>query len=91
MALPSDIAQASPRLRTAYTRSVENMVGLFQAGVEAKGPLDAREAALALVALCVGGMVIARTTDDSALATEVREAARAFAGEVVAPLSRRTA
>lgn len=38
-----------------------------------------RAAALAQVALCVGGMVLARTLPDSSLANEVRQAARAAA------------
>ncbi len=84
MALPSDVAQTSPRLRAAYSRSVEQMAGLFEAGVVSRNGHTARERALALVALCVGGMVVARTTNDATLATEVREAARSLAAEVVA-------
>jgi hypothetical protein len=38
-----------------------------------------RSEALAIAALCIGGMVIARASDDLALADEVREAARATA------------
>jgi hypothetical protein len=43
---------------------------------------DAREAALAMAALCVGGMVLARTLDDADLAEEIREAARALALDI---------
>jgi hypothetical protein len=38
-----------------------------------------RPAALAIAALCIGGMVIARATDDDGLAAEVREGAKAAA------------
>ena len=38
------------------------------------GP-DARERALSLVALCVGGMVVARSVEDPALAHDLRRAA----------------
>jgi hypothetical protein len=34
-----------------------------------------RETALAIAALCIGGMVIARASDDLAVADEVRDAA----------------
>jgi hypothetical protein len=39
----------------------------------------ARQRALALTSLCVGGMVLARSIEDRALADELREAALAIA------------
>ena len=51
------------------------MLAVFERGVDpADG--DARQAALAIAALCVGGMVLARTIEDDDLAGEIREAAR---------------
>ena len=38
-----------------------------------------RPTALAIAALCIGGMVIARASDDLAIADEVRDAAMATA------------
>jgi TetR/AcrR family transcriptional repressor of nem operon len=38
-----------------------------------------RETAMAIAALCVGGMVIARASDDQAIADAVREAALSVA------------
>jgi len=83
MALPSNVAQTSPRLRAAYTKSVGAMAGLFEAGVESQNGRSSRELALAVTALCVGAMVIARTTDDDVLSGEVREAARSLATELI--------
>jgi TetR/AcrR family transcriptional regulator, transcriptional repressor for nem operon len=81
IALPSDVARAGPTVRRTYEMLLGGMVGLLERGVDpADG--DARQAALAIAALCVGGMVLARTIEDSALATEVREAARLLALEV---------
>jgi TetR/AcrR family transcriptional repressor of nem operon len=40
---------------------------------------QARKKALAISALCVGGMVLARSIEDRALADELREAAMAVA------------
>ena len=79
MALPNDVAQTSPRLREAYSRSVTNLALLFEAGVQPSDHLSRGQLSKALVALCVGGMVIARTTDDQDLANEFRESARALA------------
>jgi AcrR family transcriptional regulator len=73
-ALPSDVARSTKGTRAEYTKIVERMAGVF-AG--ARGDADGR--ALAAVALCVGGMVLARTTHDPALATQVRGAARSAA------------
>jgi TetR/AcrR family transcriptional repressor of nem operon len=81
IALPSDVARAGPAVRRTYEMLLGGMVGLFERGIDpADG--DARQAALAIAALCVGGMVLARTIEDDDLASEIREAARALALEV---------
>jgi TetR/AcrR family transcriptional repressor of nem operon len=49
------------------------MVRIFEANL---GEPEARERALALVALCVGAMVVARAVDDPRLADRFRDAAR---------------
>ncbi len=51
------------------------MVGAFAANLDPDGE-PVRERALALVALVVGGMVLARAVDEEGLAAELRDAAR---------------
>jgi TetR/AcrR family transcriptional repressor of nem operon len=81
IALPSDVARAGPAVRQTYELLLEGMLGVFERGVDpADG--DARQAALAIAALCVGGMVLARTIEDDGLAAEIREVARRVALEV---------
>jgi TetR/AcrR family transcriptional repressor of nem operon len=81
IALPSDVARAGPVVRRTYETLLSGMVGLFERGVDpADG--DARQAALAIATLCIGGMVLARTIEDDDLAAEIREAARLLALEV---------
>lgn len=79
IALPSDIARANPQVRKAYQLLLTSMVGLFENGLSENempdGAGPARDRALALAALCVGGMVLARTLPDSELAEELRAAA----------------
>ena len=53
------------------------MVGVLEHGLE--GRLEMRERALALAALCIGGMAVARAVDDVNLAHEIREAAKDLA------------
>jgi TetR/AcrR family transcriptional regulator, transcriptional repressor for nem operon len=81
IALPSDVARAGPVVRRTYQQLLAGMVARFERGIE-PADCDARQAALAIAALCVGGMVLARTIDDADLAAEVREAARALALDV---------
>jgi AcrR family transcriptional regulator len=78
IALPSDVARAGLQPRSAYTTLVENMTRVFQAALP-ESRRDARQRALRMVTLCVGGMVLARTTDQPKLQKEVRDAARAQA------------
>jgi TetR/AcrR family transcriptional repressor of nem operon len=81
IALPSDVARAGPVVRRTYELLLSGMVGLFERGVDpADG--DARQAALAIATLCIGGMVLARTIEDDDLAAEIREAARRVALEL---------
>lgn len=78
IALPSDVARAGLEPRASYTSLVESMAHVFRAALP-EGDGDAREKALLIVSLCVGGMVIARTTDDPKLQKQLRAAARAQA------------
>jgi TetR/AcrR family transcriptional regulator, transcriptional repressor for nem operon len=80
IALPSDIARANPEVRASYQDLLQAMVGLFE---DSLGKHDAsRQKALSLAALCVGGMILARTLPDSDLAQEVRQAAKATADKM---------
>jgi TetR/AcrR family transcriptional regulator, transcriptional repressor for nem operon len=54
------------------------LIDVFELGLGRQGAA-ARQRALAIAALCVGGMVLARTIEDRALADELREASRSIA------------
>lgn len=75
IALPSDVARAGLEPRAAYTDVMEHMAAVFAAAFPGERRV-AREKALVIVSLCVGGMVIARTTQDAELRRELRAAAR---------------
>lgn len=76
MALPSDVARGGEPVRRAYRQVLEYMIEHLQTQVPGA---KARERALAVAALCIGGMAVARAIDDVKLAHEVREAARDMA------------
>jgi TetR/AcrR family transcriptional repressor of nem operon len=75
IALPSDVARAGLNPRAAYTALVESLHEVFVSAFPSSDR-DATRKALLIVSLCVGGMVIARTTDDRRLRTTLRTAAR---------------
>lgn len=74
IALPSDVARSKPDVQAAYQLLLTAMVELFENSLDGVDD-EARRKALVLAALCVGGMVLARTLPDSDLAEEVRSAA----------------
>jgi len=76
IALPSDVARGAPEVRAAYGSLLKAMSWLFENNLDERNPKKRREKALALSALCVGGMVLSRTLDDAVLADDIREAAR---------------
>ena len=73
-ALPSDVARAGHAPRAAYTTLVHNMKQVFQRALGTGA--DAKHKARLIVSLCVGGMVLARTTDDEKLRRALRASAK---------------
>jgi TetR/AcrR family transcriptional repressor of nem operon len=76
-ALPGDVARAGESPQRAYTELARRMLQVYENTLrEDLAEPDARMRAQALVSLCVGGMVLARTTDDPQLRQSMRAAAR---------------
>lgn len=73
-ALPSDVARAGLEPQQAYTDLIRGMGHIYRAAL--KGVRDASRRAETMVALCVGGMVLARTTNDPGLRKSLRASAR---------------
>lgn len=73
MALPSDVARGGEPVKRAYRQVFEHMAASLEKGLS--GP-DTRARGLALAALCIGGMAVARAVDDAKLAHEIRTAAK---------------
>ena len=72
LATASDVERRGEMVKAAYQEVVEQMVKVFEDHL--RGP-RAHERALALVALCVGGMVLARNVCDADLAENFRRSA----------------
>jgi AcrR family transcriptional regulator len=71
VALPSDVARSGKSAKRAFETVFKAMVGVLEDGL--------LKASGRIAALCVGGMVIARSIDDHALADDLREACMAVA------------
>ncbi|HEX4737786.1 MAG TPA: TetR/AcrR family transcriptional regulator [Allosphingosinicella sp.] len=78
VALPGDVARGGAKARRAYENALNAMIVHLQKDAGEAGRPD-RPTALAIAALCIGGMVVARASDDIGLATEMREAAKSAA------------
>jgi AcrR family transcriptional regulator len=72
-ALPGDVARAGVLPQKAYTALVRRLLVVFEAALVDEPGAGTR--AQAIVSLCVGGMVLARTTDDPQLRRTLRAAA----------------
>jgi TetR/AcrR family transcriptional repressor of nem operon len=70
--LPSEVAHGSTTVKAAYQDVLEQLLALLEADLDGR---DARQRALTLVALCIGGLVASRNVDDPGLARALREAA----------------
>lgn len=80
-ALPADVARAGLSPQQAYTDLIRGLTQIYRAALP--GARDAERRAQTIVSLCVGGMVLARTTNDAALRKSLRAAARAQALELL--------
>ena len=62
--LSSDVARSNGTVKAAYREVAESMIQVFMANMKGRA---AREQAIVLLALCVGGMVLARALDSEVL------------------------
>jgi len=73
------VAHASDEVRQAFE---EELLGTVNALSELLDDDDARQKAIGTMALCIGGMVMARAVADRELSDEILLAARSFGGGV---------
>jgi TetR/AcrR family transcriptional repressor of nem operon len=73
-ALPGDVARAGLSPQKAYTELIRSLTHVHSLALS-HAP-DGEQRAQAIVSLCVGGMVLARTTDDPELRRSLRASAR---------------
>jgi TetR/AcrR family transcriptional regulator, transcriptional repressor for nem operon len=74
VALPSDVARSDERVKGAFETVFKAMVAVLGREVR-KAPQESENAAMAIAALCIGGMVVARSLNDDGFGDRVRDAA----------------
>lgn len=75
ISLSSDVSRADAAASAAYTATLRDLVGAIARRVPGS-PADANARALAAMALCVGGVVLAQAVDDEELASTLLDACR---------------
>jgi len=81
VALPSDVARSDETVKAAFETVFKAMVSLLGRDVKTAGQ-PREKVAMAIAALCIGGMVVARSMRDRGLADRLREAATNVALEL---------
>jgi AcrR family transcriptional regulator len=82
VSLSADVARGADDASAAYTDTLRRLVAEVARCIAA-APLEARARALAALALCVGGAVLANAVNDEQLATEILSACRRRAASEV--------
>jgi len=78
VALPSYVARSGKNVKRAFETVLKAMVSVLERSMSDKGQLR-QSRAQAIAALCVGGMVLARSVVDRALADKLRDACMGIA------------
>ena len=82
--LSGEVARADDAARDAYAESLDRVIETVAAGLPA-GEGEARDRAIALLALLSGGVTMARAVRDPALSQSIADAVAAAADRLVAP------
>src|SRR5262249_47152501 len=75
VALPSDVARSDPAVKRVFQAGFKAIADVLALGLDRGAAPGAHgERALAMAAMCVGGVVVARAIEDAVLAESVRSA-----------------
>jgi TetR/AcrR family transcriptional repressor of nem operon len=79
--LPStsaDVARAAPAVRRAYANELRKIIESLERHLADPEDDEAHERAVGTMALCVGGLLLARAVDDDVLSDDILSACRKF-------------
>ena len=75
VALPSDVARSDQKVKLAFENVFRAMVKILSRDIKNTSQ-PAEDTAMAIAGLCIGGMVVARSLNDSRFSDRLRNAAR---------------
>jgi TetR/AcrR family transcriptional repressor of nem operon len=78
-ALAADVARSGRRVRGVFERTLRDVIETLEGKTPRRGALAARERAIATLALCAGGLMLARAVKDERFSEEILAACRRFA------------
>lgn len=81
-AISAEVARAPYAVRRAYDTTLRELVARMEASLAAGGEGAAHERAMGTLALCVGGLLLARAVSDSALSDDILQSCRRLAADV---------
>jgi len=82
VALPTDVARSGPRAKGAFETVFRAMVSVWERSMIGYNDDARRLRAQGIAAMCIGGMIVARTIVDRALAGELRASCMAIAHDL---------
>ena len=80
VALPNEVARCDERVKATFENVFKAMVAMLARDIG--NAEESEETAMAIAALCIGGMVVARSLNDSGFSDRLREAAAQVALEL---------
>jgi TetR/AcrR family transcriptional repressor of nem operon len=80
--LPTDVARSGPRAKGAFETVFRAMVSVWERSMIGYNDDARRLRAQGIAAMCIGGMIVARTIVDRALANELRASCMAVAHDL---------
>jgi TetR/AcrR family transcriptional repressor of nem operon len=83
VALVSEVARADGPVKASFEAMVRSLLEKFQANARGGDPGATEQRALAAIALCVGGLGMARSVEDAGLASKILDACRQQAGLIL--------
>jgi TetR/AcrR family transcriptional repressor of nem operon len=80
--ISADVARAAPAVRRAYATELRKIIGSLERHLVDPEDDEAHERAVGALALCVGGLLLARAVDDGALSDDILRACRQFGAAI---------
>jgi TetR/AcrR family transcriptional repressor of nem operon len=87
-ATSADVARAPACVRHAYADGLRDVIARIEAELDGDEATATHERAVGTLALCIGGLLLARAVDDPALSDDILKSCRSFGADAGSPRER---